>query len=112
MPSLDNIFVCKDSIIKLIDFGAAKSMAFASGKSISVVVKPNYAPPEQFNSRGSLGPWSDIYALGATMYRLVTGTMPVEAISRLMWILIHIRISQIHIRLLPMPLKRDMPPYI
>lgn len=82
--SLDNIFVCKDSIIKLIDFGAAKSMAFASGKSISVVVKPNYAPPEQFNSRGSLGPWSDIYALGATMYRLVTGTMPVEAISRLM----------------------------
>lgn len=81
--SPDNIFICSDMTVKLIDFGAARNQPAPNGP-VSIVIKPNYAPPEQFNRNGRQGPWTDIYALGATVYRILTGCIPSESVSRVM----------------------------
>lgn len=66
----------------LIDFGAARQALGDRSQSLSVVLKQGYAPFEQYYSKGQ-GPWTDVYACAATLYRAVTGTVPPPAVERI-----------------------------
>ncbi len=80
--SPDNIMISGDEVT-LIDFGAAKNMSLNGTVSMSVMLKPGYAPEEQYRSKGKQGPWTDIYALCATLYKCITGITPDDATERL-----------------------------
>ena len=83
----DNIYVLNpeepdDLKVKLLDFGAARYATTKHSKSLSVIIKPGYAPEEQYRSRGDQGSWTDVYALAATFYKLLTGVTPEDAMER------------------------------
>ena len=79
----DNIIVRADGSPVLLDFGAARRAVAEMSRSLTGIVKAGYSPHEQYSSDGRLqGPWSDIYALGGTLYRAVTGRIPEEATLR------------------------------
>lgn len=82
--SPENIFICEDLTVKLIDFGAAKQVYLDGEQTMSVVLKPGYAPPEQYAKKDKQGPWTDIYALGATLYFAGTGEKPEESFGRVL----------------------------
>lgn len=81
----DNIYIRDNGTPVLIDFGSAREAVAQHTKSISAVVKPGYSPPELYSTSGrARGPWSDIYALAATLYRAMTGRAPQEATDRVL----------------------------
>ena len=67
----------------LLDFGAARQAVGERSQSVSVLGTPGYAPFEQYHSRGQQGPWTDVYAVAAVLYRMVTGSTPVPANERM-----------------------------
>ena len=79
-----NIYVRdSDSQPMLLGFGAARFSVGQHSKSISAILTPGYAPVEQYqSSMENQGPWTDIYALAATIYKLLTGQIPVDAFTR------------------------------
>lgn len=79
--SPDNIFMCKDGTIKLIDFGAAR-FSSEEAKNFTIILKPGFAPPEQYEQVSDQGPKTDIYAVGATLYYMLTGVKPDESTNR------------------------------
>lgn len=81
--SPENILITQDGEIKLIDFGAARSFRQGSdNKERKIYLKPNYAPYEQYTQKPCQGPWTDIYALAATFYFIVSGRKMLDALSR------------------------------
>ncbi|MGH8619607.1 MAG: protein kinase domain-containing protein [Burkholderiales bacterium] len=75
-----NIFIREDGSPVLLDFGSAR--ATGTDNELTAIVSPGYAPLEQYHTQGNQGPWSDLYALGAVLYWIVTGIKPVEATAR------------------------------
>jgi len=78
----DNIHIRADGSPVLLDFGSARH-ALGKSRTLTILVAPGYAPFEQYGSNSeNQGPWTDIYGLGATCYRAITGTPPLDAITR------------------------------
>ncbi|MGQ0592353.1 MAG: protein kinase domain-containing protein, partial [Gammaproteobacteria bacterium] len=78
-----NLFIRDDGSPVLIDFGSARQALGAETRALTTLVSPGYAPFEQYYSKGEQqGPWTDIYGLGATLYRAVTGQPPQDAVDR------------------------------
>ena len=80
--SPSNLMVLSDGRIKVLDFGAARLQSVNGELSLSVMLKPGYAPIEQYSTHGEQGPWTDVYAMSATFYRLITGKAPTSATDR------------------------------
>ena len=81
--SPSNLMVDKSGSVKLLDFGTAREVSEDGEKSLSIVLKPGFAPEEQYRRRGQQGPWTDVYALCATIYKLCTGVTPEVSVDRL-----------------------------
>ena len=78
----DNIYITSNNFVKILDFGSARSEMEQFNRELSVIVKVGYAPLEQYGGRGKQGPYTDIYALGATFYHLFTLKTPMESTQR------------------------------
>ena len=80
--SPDNLMLTSKGV-RILDLGAAKDLSVGSGASSVQVAKGGFSPMEQYTQRGGSGPWSDVYAMAATMYYTLTGVLPPNAIDRM-----------------------------
>jgi serine/threonine protein kinase len=80
--SPDNIFVTASNECKLLDFGAARQAVGEVTGALTVILKPGYAPPEQYSQDSRQGPWTDVYAMAATLYCAITGKPPPDITKR------------------------------
>lgn len=78
-----NIFITDDNKSVLIDFGAAREVLSKEGNFIRPMYTPGFAAPEMYRRDASMGPWTDIYAIGACIYACMQGYPPNEAPQRL-----------------------------
>ena len=79
-----NIYLRDDGCPMLLDFGAARQALAQHSRSVTAMATPGYAAFEQYSTKGKQGPWTDIYGLGATLYRCVTGQRPPDASDRML----------------------------
>jgi serine/threonine protein kinase len=82
--SPDNVMISPAGEATLLDLGAARMVLAGLTQALTTVLKPGYAPIEQYTDDGSWqqGPWTDVYGLAALMYFLVNGTPPAQAVAR------------------------------
>ena len=78
----DNIMIKENKEVTLIDFGSARQLIPEQTQKFTTIVTQGYAPPEQYQKQAHFGSFTDIYALGATLYHLLTGEIPVNATYR------------------------------
>ena len=81
--SPDNILFAEDDSLVLIDFGSARMRNMEMTKSMTIVFKRGFSPEEQYRAKGKQGAWSDVYAVCATMYFMMTGQAPEDVIERM-----------------------------
>ncbi|MDR1462974.1 MAG: serine/threonine protein kinase [Azoarcus sp.] len=85
--SSDNILILENGAPVLLDFGAARHTELSGEDPTTIILKPGFAPIEQYSNDDDelqLGPWTDIYAISAVAYLLVTGSMPTVSVARIM----------------------------
>lgn len=80
--SPDNLMLTPDGKVKILDLGAAKDLSINSGLSSMQVAKSGFSPWEQYLQQGGSGPWTDVYAMAATIYYTLTGKLPPNAVDR------------------------------
>ncbi len=82
--SPDNILLLPDGRPVLLDFGSARRVVGDKAQSLTAILKPNFAPVEQYADQADMpqGPWTDLYALGATVHYMLTGLAPSPAVLR------------------------------
>jgi serine/threonine protein kinase len=78
----DSIIITSDDRVVLINFGSTHEFVSEKTQDRSFTLTQSYASPEQYQSSGSKGTWSDVYSLGAVCYFALTGQKPVSAVTR------------------------------